>query len=107
MSNWNQEHKGLESPSWGGGIAEASDGSTLIYNPSHPYSINGRYVKEHRLVMEKKIGRYLKKDEVVHHINGDNKDNRIENLKLVTRAEHPFEHWDKIKCNLEKGWTSH
>lgn len=52
----------------------------------------GRYgappVLEHRLLMEKSIGRELRPDEVIHHINGDRKDNRIENLAVMTRAEH-------------------
>lgn len=43
---------------------------------------------EHVVLMERHIGRTLRKDEVVHHINGDRQDNRIENLQLLTRAEH-------------------
>lgn len=64
------------------------DGYIEIYYPDHPDSTADGYVMEHRLIMEKEIGRRLKKDEVVHHINHIRTDNRIENLKLMTFSEH-------------------
>lgn len=63
-------------------------GYLTVYEPSHP-SCNGRHrVLEHRLVMERIVGRILRRDEQVDHINGDKEDNRPENLQVLSPAEH-------------------
>jgi hypothetical protein len=73
----------------GGNTLTMSDGYKCFYLPEHPNSnIKGLYA-EHRLVMEKHIGRLLTKKEVVHHIDGDVSNNSIDNLMLfTTSSEH-------------------
>ena len=76
--------RGAESPHWKGGVRAARG-----YREIRPNDASGRvYVREHRLVMERHLGRPLSVDEVVHHKNGNKLDNRIENLELMTRSEH-------------------
>lgn len=57
--------------------------------------VNGKKTTKHRAIMEKAIGRKLKKDEIVHHINGNKLDNRLENLAIVSPQEHAKIHNQK------------
>ena len=60
---------------------------------SYPKSY-GRH--EHRVVAEEKLGRPLRRGEVVHHIDGDIRNNDPSNLQVMTQSEH-------IKLHLREG----
>lgn len=69
------------------------NGYIWVRSLGHPgASKKGSYILEHRLVMEKHLGRYLREDEVVHHVNHITTDNRLENLELMDYIEHNRNH---------------
>lgn len=75
-------------PNWSGGT-HMQNGYLKVLMPGHPSADSRGYVLEHRKVMEEHLGRALKPDEIVHHINYDKLDNRIENLQLMeNQQEH-------------------
>jgi predicted Zn-ribbon and HTH transcriptional regulator len=89
--------RGSNAPWWKGGRALTDSGYVTVVAPAdYPFPQSVRHnnrIREHRMVMELHLGRALDPREVVHHINGDRTDNRIENLELHTsHSEHMGEH---------------
>ena len=107
-------------PSWKGGRNLDSDGYILvkIYPEDFFYSMvsaaSQGYIREHRLVMAKHLGRCLQRWEVVHHrgieypqgSKENRADNRIENLELGTQGNHMIEHDKGYKDGFRQGYLA-
>ena len=76
-------------------------GYIYLYKPEHADANTGGYIFEHRLVVCEHIKRRLDKHEIIHHLNGDRQDNRLENLGITNRKTHLFIHFDP-KLHSEK-----
>lgn len=100
-NNKHSRIKGPGSSSWKGGV-QYHNGYRYLYAPNHPFRARELYVAEHRLVLEKHMGRYIKKGEYIHHINGNRLDNRADNLFVCTMKEHVAIHrqLDKLMGDL-------
>jgi len=82
---------GDKNPNWKGGRA-TDHGYTVVTKCAHIKDGGRNYIPEHRLIAEKAIGRPLRQNEIVHHINGDRSDNRNCNLLISDRKYHRWLH---------------
>jgi hypothetical protein len=75
---------------WKGGRILTSHGYVrILVGTDHPHADCKGYAYEHRIVAMEMIGRELKHNEIVHHLNGVKTDNRPENIVIVTsNADH-------------------
>jgi len=74
--------KGEQNNKWKGGKYKHSDGSSYTRLEDRGYKA------DYRIAMEKKFGRKLQKDEIVHHIDGNHFNDDLSNLMVVSRREH-------------------
>jgi len=79
------KNAGQSNGNWKGGINYYGKYAKIVLP-------NGIYLNEHRYLMEKFLGRKLKSDEVVHHINRIRSDNRLENLIVMSKSAHSTYH---------------
>jgi hypothetical protein len=81
--------RGENNPAWRGGVYKDKNGYSYIRKPDHPCANYNGYVYAHRLIVEEHLGRYLRPNEVVHHIDGNHANNDISNLQVFSsNADH-------------------
>lgn len=79
---------GTQHPGWKGGRVRVGR-YWYVYAPTHPHATKTKRVAEHRLVAEHTLQRYLRPEEVVHHLDGDPQNNAPENLQVFrNNGEH-------------------
>jgi hypothetical protein len=92
---------GKNNSNWNGGRVITKGYVLVTVPPGYPNRDKRGYIPEHRLVMEKCLGRHLEPWEIVHHINHNKQDNRIENLKLYSNT-HPLDVDTKLKDEIRR-----
>ena len=103
---------GALNPAWKGGLTRSTKGYWYVRKSEHPRASNG-YVKRATIVLEEKLGRFLKDDELAHHENDDKEDDTPGNLTLMRTGGHTRLHHPKkrkrnptSKCNNRYQWPS-
>src|SRR5690349_21304657 len=66
---------------------------------------DGSTIDEHRLIMQNHLGRKLTFNEVVHHKDGNKRNNSIENLEVLERSSHSRQHMQGVSTLTEEGRT--
>jgi len=95
-----EQKMGKKNPQWKGGRFGDGHGYIRVSN-------RGNRKLEHRFLMEKHLGRKLKKEEHVHHINGIKDDNRIENLIVLKKGIHHSLHKKYFGCKYKNCENPH
>ena len=78
-----------------------SHGYRMLYLPDHPCAHSNGFIAEHRVIAERALGRLLKRDETVHHINGVKDDNRNSNL-LICSVKYHAELHERMSAMYQK-----
>ena len=90
--NPNYGNRGVLNPLFKGGSYITNYGYRMILKHGHPNANRQGYVFEHRYIMSQNLGRPLRSDEIVHHIDHDRLNNDISNLEIMDRSGHSAYH---------------
>ena len=83
------QYLGINHPRWKNGEKISTQGYTLLNQPSHPKADKHGYVKRANLIVEKHINRFLKKGELVHHVNKNRLyDNPMNLICFINQSAH-------------------
>ena len=94
---------GKNNRSWKNGKYKDKDGYFLVLKPKHPFCDGRGYIRKHRLIVEKHLGRYLKSTEDCHHINEIKNDNRPKNLMaFINNSAHTRFHYNPNNVKPEE-----
>ena len=96
---------GSNHPKWKGGSIK-KNGRIALHLPTSSMAMKDGYVYRYRKIMSDHIGRDLKHDEIVHHVNGDGSDDRIQNLRMMKSSEHARLHATQSKRKPKCAETS-
>ncbi len=90
-------YRGSGNPKWRGGRIVENSGRVIVYAPDHPNAnlMGGTHIYEYRLITSQMLDRPLADNEIVHHLNGNVKDNTPENLQVMTQSEHARLHMNE------------
>ena len=96
-----------KNPAWTGGARVLLKGYWYCYAPDHPNRTKQNRMAEHRLVMETKLGRLLDPKEVVHHLDGNPRNNHPANLEVFATNTDHLRHELKGRCPkwTPEGWA--
>ena len=73
----------------------------MIRMPDHPFADRHGYVKWHRFLIEVSLGRFLSREEIVHHLDSDSLNNSFDNLQHTSHSEHTYLHHTGSKQSEE------
>ena len=79
---------GKKHPNWKGGKYMTRAGYVVVLNPKHPFADIKGYIFEHRIIVEKQIGRYLKPKEKCHHLEKKDNNNPKMLMAFINNSAH-------------------